>query len=209
MSDCGCNPAVGVKVQEGAKGKDKVAVPENCESYSPREVRLYGRPGCSGRFFDIFNVKEDSVDIATDGSSNVIDMITVMSIKFPEIYYLPIDVYMRRDIDDKDDKDIVSIGVIYGYSYEGHCYKMPKPQIMFLPKAPQMIPDGDCGCDCGYSSNLGYALWRIDKLKRVTTLEVRSDDVKTLVLDENIPGNRSPLAYSQTMRLAPNRSRDY
>jgi hypothetical protein len=32
--------------------------------------------------------------------------------------------------------------------------------------------------------------------------------VKTLVLDENMPGRRSPMAYAQTMALAPQRHRD-
>ncbi|KSV91025.1 hypothetical protein N184_25250 [Sinorhizobium sp. GL28] len=51
-------------------------------------------------------------------------------------------------------------------------------------------------------------MWQFDKLERVVALDVRSDDLKTLVLDENLPGSRSPLAYAQTMALAPQRQRD-
>ncbi|AHK46992.1 hypothetical protein OV14_b0474 (plasmid) [Ensifer adhaerens OV14] len=103
---------------------------------------------------------------------------------------------------------IKSIGVIYGYAYEGHCYKLPKPQIMCLSKRPSKIAKGDCGCDCGFDSAFGYAVWSIDKLDRAISLDVRAGDLKTLVLDENMPGNRSPLAYAQTMALAPQRQRD-
>lgn len=89
-----------------------------------------------------------------------------------------------------------SIGVIYGYAYEGHCYRLPKPQIMFLPKEACTIGPDDCGCDCGYVPRLGYAVWQIDKLDVVVALDIRADDIKTLVLDANLPGNRSPLAYA-------------
>lgn len=104
--------------------------------------------------------------------------------------------------------DIRSIGIIYGYAYEGHCYKMPKPQIMLLPALPRNIVGDDCGCDCGYSPALGYAVWQMDKRQRVVALDVRSDDLKTIVLDENLPGNRSPQAYGQSMSLAPMRARE-
>ncbi len=67
---------------------------------------------------------------------------------------------------------------------------------------------GDFDCDCGYDPELGYAVWQIDKLERVVALDVRSDDLKTLVLDENIPGRRSPQAYAQSMILAPQRQHD-
>ncbi|MBZ9791967.1 hypothetical protein K9B32_17855 [Rhizobium sp. 3T7] len=105
-------------------------------------------------------------------------------------------------------KYIKSIGVIYGYAYEGHCYKLPKPQIMFLPTAPCTIATDKCAYDCGYSAELGYAVWQVDKLDQVIALDIRADDVKTLVLDENMPGNRSPQAYSHSMSLAPMRPRE-
>lgn len=97
-----------------------------------------------------------------------------------------------------------SIGIIYGYAYEGHCYKLPKPRIMVLPVEPCELIVGDCG----YDPDLGYAVWQIDKLERVVALDVRTDSLKTLLLDENMPGNRSPLAYAQAMNLAPHRGRE-
>ncbi|OAP38619.1 hypothetical protein AU381_23685 [Sinorhizobium glycinis] len=99
---------------------------------------------------------------------------------------------------------IKSIGVIYGYAYEGHCYKLPKPQIMCLSERPTPVAKGDCGFDPSF----GYAVWSIDKLERAIVLDIRADDLKTLVLDENLPGNRSPLAYAQAQSLAPQRHRD-
>ncbi|HXV28811.1 MAG TPA: hypothetical protein VD840_00620, partial [Sinorhizobium sp.] len=60
----------------------------------------------------------------------------------------------------------------------------------------------------GYDPEFGYAVWSIDKRDSAIALDIRSDDLKTLVLDENTPGNRSPMAYAQTMALAPQRFRD-
>ncbi|WP_159949571.1 hypothetical protein [Rhizobium sp. 18065] len=126
-----------------------------------------------------------------------------------KLQQLPVDIGVpSKNFRGDDGRYIKSIGVIYGYAYEGHCYTLPKPQIMYLPEEAHAIKGGDCGCDCGYVPELGYVVWQIDKLERVVALDVRSDDLKTLVLDENMPGNRSPLAYAQTMALAPQRHRD-
>jgi len=79
---------------------------------------------------------------------------------------------------------------------------------MFIPAVAHKIAGDKCGCDCGYSAELGYAVWQVDQLDRVIALDIRSDDVKTLILDENMPGKRSPQAYSQSLSMAPMRSRE-
>nr|WP_225169662.1 hypothetical protein [Ensifer sp. IC4062] len=159
-------------------------------------------------------VIEDVIKRSSIDPDNVI--IAVKTEKY--IHYLTVDAGASAGYE--------SVGVIYGYAYEGHCYKLPKPQIMILPVSPHKIiaakcecegEDKDeqkrehncnCGCECGYSAKLGYVVWSVDKLQRAVALDVRFDDLKTLVLDENMPGNRSPLAYAQSMNLAPQRHRD-
>ena len=98
--------------------------------------------------------------------------------------------------------------LLYGYADEGHCYKMPKPQIMLLPEMPKPIAYDDCGWDCGYSPALGYLVWQLDERQSANALDIRTDDLRTLALDENMPGNRSPQAYSQSLSMAPMRARD-
>jgi hypothetical protein len=154
--------------------------------FNPSEVRLYGRP-----------------NFCTDGEKSKGGRQAE-----PEGGKIKLKVGNCFVFIDAGTVDMASIGVIYGYAYEGHCYKLPKPRIMYLPKEPEAITVGHCGCDCGYAPELGYAVWSLDKLARVIALDVRSDDLKTLVLDENMPGNRSPLAYSQTLALAPQRSHE-
>ncbi|MEZ2131029.1 MULTISPECIES: hypothetical protein [unclassified Sinorhizobium] len=150
------------------------------------------------------------IDENTDNITKYIQRGIIVASQFDnKNFSMPISINMPNSgYGDDYQNYIKSIGVIYGYAYEGHCYKLPKPQIMFLPELPRNIPGDDCGCDCGYSSKLGYAVWQIDKLQRVVALDIRSDDLKTLVLEENMPGNRSPQAYSQSMSLAPQRLRD-
>jgi len=134
------------------------------------------------------------------------DKVTLASLLGLDVYSLPVEISSKKCCDDHSGR---SIGVISGYSYEGHCYDLPKPLIMFLPCPPHQLKSGDCECDCGYDCGygpgLGYAVWQVDKLEDVIVIDIRIDDVKTLILDANLPGNRSPLAYSQTMRLAPSR----
>ncbi|MBB4292254.1 hypothetical protein GGE16_004330 [Rhizobium leguminosarum] len=180
MSCCSENPFIGT-------GK----VP-----FNPSEVRLYGRnefcpPGKEAHPPQAAQAKPLRDGEFEAGSDKI-------KLKVGNCYILI----------DPGKVEMVSIGVIYGYAYEGHCYKLPKPRIMYLPVKATQIPHDDCGCDCGYSPALGYSVWSLDKLERVIALDVRSDDIKTLILDENLPGNRSPLAYAQTQSLAPQRLRD-
>ncbi|ULJ74827.1 hypothetical protein [Rhizobium gallicum] len=200
-------------------------------SYNPGEVRLYGRPAGPQLFEmkanDLDEIIENQIAEKKLGRENfaairdavksvyieslalIGENITFALSHEKKLYTLPIDINIPSQCCKEGDQYIKSLGVIYGYAYEGHCYKLPKPQIMLLPEEAQRIVGGTCGCDCGYVAELGYAVWSLDKLQRVVVLDVRSDDIKTLVLDENLPGNRSPLAYAQTMLLASPRQRDY
>ena len=224
MSDCS-HPSVGVPpVFPGAK-EAKV------DTYNPGAVRLYGRPASRHPplgaddlkkkireeidkdanirgIADIDNPVQKLIETLIEWKLNtdfVMGLIgkymTLAAYSGDSVLALPININVPE-------RYIKSIGVIYGYAYEGHCYTLTKPQIMFLPTDPQKIVGGTCGCDCGYVHELGYAVWEIDKLEHVVALDVRSDDLKTLVLEENMPGNRSPMAYAQTMVHASTRPRD-
>ncbi|MDQ0322206.1 hypothetical protein QO002_004412 [Pararhizobium capsulatum DSM 1112] len=160
------------------------------EVFNPGEVRLYGRSQ--------FN-PPDGLGGEPDGTGQIAADGKKMRFRAGEGYIA---------MDMRQDAEAVSVGIIYGYAYEGHCYKLPKPRIMYLPVEHQPIVGGDSGCDCGYAPELGYVVWAVDKLDRVIVLDMRSDDVKTLLLEENMPGNRSPQAYAQAMAMAPQRGRE-
>ncbi|WP_455918941.1 hypothetical protein [Ensifer canadensis] len=224
MSDCYVNPVVG-----DAKDLEDLKDIIEYKAYRPGDIRLYGRPakfydkqskdekirgmlseidgkiksiGDSSMSDDLAKLIEQIIEYIMRSSGVVGDGVTIAVFDGESYSFLPVS--LSGDVD-----YINSIGVIYGYAYEGHCYKLPKPQIMCLSERPTKIAKGDCGCDCGFDPKFGYAVWSIDKLERAISLDIRADDLKTLVLDENLPGNRSPLAYAQTMALAPQRQRDY
>jgi hypothetical protein len=90
--------------------------------------------------------------------------------------------------------------VIYGYSYEGHCYDLPKPKIMLLPEKPTDIPDDDCGYD--KKKPKGYKVWIIDKLDECVEIDINRGFAEQLVLDANMPGRRSPSTYRATMAVS-------
>jgi hypothetical protein len=204
MSDCGCaeNPRVGPKPELSDDGEAKNS------AYSPGEVRLYGRPGISVSDKESTEPKRARVVSSPKKSNNGEgrDEGEILKLVIRPSGVTARDIHgsdqSTLSISDSSAPSIESIGVIYGYSYEGHCYKFPKPQIMLLPVVSRPVVDGDCG----YMAELGYAVWQVDKLERAVVLDVRTNDLKTLVLDANAPGNRSPLAYAQVMALAPHRS---
>ncbi|MER9441843.1 hypothetical protein NKI79_10555 [Mesorhizobium sp. M0340] len=100
----------------------------------------------------------------------------------------------------------LSCGIIVGYSYEGHCYDLPKPKIMLIPAAPQPIPIDDCGFDKKADPNDrnsadNYLLWIVDKLDECVEFEMNQGFVEQIVLDANLPGKRSPTMYASRMMM--------
>lgn len=94
----------------------------------------------------------------------------------------------------------VSTGIIYGYAFEGHCYDIPKPKIMFLPVMPEKIPADDCRFDLKDSA--GYKVWVVDKLSECVEIEASRGQIDELVLEANLPGKRSPSTYRATAQVA-------
>lgn len=100
----------------------------------------------------------------------------------------------------------LSCGIIVGYSYEGHCYDLPKPKIMLIPAAPQPIPIDDCGFDKKAdpddpNSADNYLLWIVDKLDECVEFEMNQGFVEQIVLEANMPGKRSPTMYASRMMM--------
>ena len=93
----------------------------------------------------------------------------------------------------------ITAGIITSYSFEGHCYDLPKPKIMLIPAIPQDIPPDDCGYDKKNSTTPKvdrYKLWIVDKLDECVEFEMNQGFVEQLVLEANLPGKRSPAVYA-------------
>lgn len=182
-------------------------------AYNATQVRLYGLDGTRllnpaatpvtkknkaiGKYKDKKN-KENSVEVnisIKDGGGNPV------TISDEEIDILPIDIKtgLVGVFSFTFSGATIWPAIIYGYSYEGHCYDFPKPKIMFLPTAPEAtVPDDDCG----YDKKPGYQVWIVDKLDECVELDVNRGFMEQLVLDANMPGRRSPSSYRATMAVS-------
>lgn len=110
-------------------------------------------------------------------------------------------------------EDFMSSGIIVGYSFEGHCYDLPKPKVMLIPALPHMVPADDCGYDLKNAPtayNQGqtpkdwdnkYRVWIVDKLDECVEVEVNQGFVEQIVLEANLPGKRAPNMYAGRMMM--------
>lgn len=109
-------------------------------------------------------------------------------------------------------EDERSIGIIYGYAFEGHCYDLPRPMLMLIPALPKdkvepvdpRTPDNGVipSKDCDYDGRPGYRVWVVDKLDQCDVIDINSGFIEQLVLEANMPGKRSPSSYSAHMQFA-------
>jgi hypothetical protein len=101
---------------------------------------------------------------------------------------------------------VVVIAAIYGYAYEGHCYRLDRPKIVVFG-APGGIESQNaigCGFDAGDRGQVGsrYRMWRLRASQELIQLEMTVGTLQTVVLDANLPGRRSPTTYAANMQLA-------
>jgi hypothetical protein len=97
----------------------------------------------------------------------------------------------------------VAISVIYGYAYEGGCYRVDKPRIIaFHYDGPDIAAIG-CGFDeTGVLGPQSYRMWAITTKTPLLELTASIDTAEALLLEANLPGKRSPNTYGSKMQLA-------
>ena len=97
-------------------------------------------------------------------------------------------------------KDKAVIAALYGYAFEGHCYRVDRPRIIVFEHA---APVGEPAIGCGFEQlPSSYAMWRIRRDTKVLELTAGADDAEALILQANLPGRRAPNTYDGHMRLA-------
>lgn len=95
------------------------------------------------------------------------------------------------------DRKHMVIAVVYGYAFEGHCYRLDQPKLFVFEPRTTEAPAVGCGFD-----NSGYAMWQITKKTRLLELSTSADLAEELVLNASLPGNRSPNTYGNRAQLA-------
>jgi hypothetical protein len=97
----------------------------------------------------------------------------------------------------------VTIATVYGYAFEGHCFRTDKARVMaFYYDGPDLRAEG-CGFDQdGPFTPQSYRMWRIKAKTPMVEMNVSVDFAETLVLEANLPGKRAPNTYDSRMQLA-------
>ncbi|WP_262299663.1 hypothetical protein [Microvirga sesbaniae] len=113
------------------------------------------------------------------------------------------------NIDHAADRDLgpgeVAIAAIYGYAYEGHCYRFDKTRLFVFTSDPYRGGAGGLGMEavgCGFDTVPGYTMWRIRSLDTLIELNPNFGSVEKLILEANSPGRRAPNTYNSTMQMA-------
>ncbi|WP_025661765.1 hypothetical protein [Rhizobium sp. IBUN] len=92
--------------------------------------------------------------------------------------------------------DQYSVVLAYGYAFEGHCYRFDTNRVFLIRKEAPKEAVG-----CGFEG-LGYKMWRIRSSTELLELATNFGDARSLILDANLPGKRSPSSYAITLRMA-------
>lgn len=98
------------------------------------------------------------------------------------------------------------LAAIYGYSYEGKCYSLPKPCLVVVDSSTRNAASG-CGYEGGYNvtdtaSQITYSMWTADKLDRTLVLTLDQGFIEDVILQQNIAGPKAPAAYGTRVQLA-------
>jgi hypothetical protein len=91
------------------------------------------------------------------------------------------------------------VALIYGYAYQGHCYSLPEPVALVVPRTTEEPAVG-----CGYPNDgsFNYRMWTVDKLAKTVQVQMTNDTFEELLLRRNMAGARPPLSYRASWRLA-------
>lgn len=97
-----------------------------------------------------------------------------------------------------------SVVLAYGYAFEGHCYRFDANRV-FIVTGPGGEPAVGCGFDASpptTSTDTSYQMWRIRSSTELLEIATHFDDARTLILEANLPGKRSPTSYAITQSMA-------
>ncbi|HEV7318503.1 MAG TPA: hypothetical protein VGO04_07835 [Ensifer sp.] len=95
-----------------------------------------------------------------------------------------------------------SVVLAYGYAFDGHCYRLDSNRMFIVAGVEDQDPIG-CGFDAQPTgSSNGYRMWRIQSSTQILEITTSVSDAKTLILDANLPGKKSPTSYAITQSMA-------
>ena len=93
------------------------------------------------------------------------------------------------------DGTVLTMAVAYGYAFEGHCYRLDTPKLLIFEHIDDLDAEG-----CGFGKP--YRMFRIRAKAPLFELVTSVDLAETLILEANLPGNRTPNTYGNKWMLA-------
>jgi len=102
------------------------------------------------------------------------------------------------------------MAIIYGYSYEGHCYTLPKASIIAVDSRKRIDQATGCGFEGLFHTlddkngikEVRYSMWIHDKLDETVELVLNRGFIEEIILQQNTGGQKAPAAYSAKVQLA-------
>jgi hypothetical protein len=186
-------------------GSSDVPAPSSDYNYVPDEIILYGVRLNHGRADGYINIEENPRFLARVPGPNDAGFLGALTLRLS---------LFRGNGPPLDDEHVV-IAAIYGYAYEGHCYRFDKPRVFLFEHEKIRDNDGTLlddenaqGCGFGgFEPSTGrdvpsYKMWRIRAQTNLLELNTAKDDASALILENNLPGRRAPNTYEGNMRLA-------
>jgi hypothetical protein len=103
-----------------------------------------------------------------------------------------------------DDGTDLELALIYGYDYQGHCYRLDTPKL-FMVQAQTRLPASGCNFEGDFWHRdpsfpnvpviVRYSMWEVDKLDQTLQLDLKQGFFDALILDANLPTGKQPASY--------------
>ncbi|MBB2684905.1 MULTISPECIES: hypothetical protein [Rhizobium] len=115
------------------------------------------------------------------------------------VAHLDVGLVDEGDLQIKLDAGIVTAYTVlaYGYAFDGHCYRLDSTRIFIITG-----PIAEEAAGCGFDKVAGYKMWRITASEQILEISTAFGDARSLILDSQLPGKRSPSSYAITLRMA-------
>lgn len=162
-------------------------------------------------FVGLIGISLNKNGVATNNENGSVE------INHPDIDEVELDLKLK----DKTRKH--GFAVIYAYVYDGNVYTLDSPKIMAVPWGADKYADVEPGMLPGFGASeavggaksrsgkddnpRGLKIWPITKHHQVIEISINVGPAESLILESNLPGNRTANSYRSTMQIATSHSR--
>ena len=89
----------------------------------------------------------------------------------------------------RDGDGELTLAAVFGYAFEGACYRFARPRVMAF--RPRDAADAD---GCGFGT--GFTMWRLDRHDGVVGLAVTGGELQDALIEAHADDDRSPATYA-------------